>query len=237
MKSRSPILSCGPVCQLFEDCLDLSWKRHLRLKSCAVRAGTAEFELPQQTAWSLDPAGLAVEGPGAVAALRMLLKEDLRGLLIGSLRPHRELAFATQAFVPETLTVGDKAGEGIQLLGSAQRRDVLVQNLSSRRLHRIGFDDIVPLGIGIAVQRIQRDCGRRYVTGMVAGVAGHHLRACEILLIDVRDHLHHLARRLLLRCVEHPIYFVATRAGVAIGAIQTQRIRHDAHGPQEIVRG
>src|SRR5207342_1831901 len=65
--------------------------------------------------------------------------------------------------------------------------------------------------------------------------ARHLLRATELRAVDLRDHLDHPASGLLELCVDDPIDLVAARAGVAVGAIEAQGRRNDAHTADEII--
>ena len=71
----------------------------------------------------------------------------------------------------------------------------------------------------------------------MAAPAGHHLPSGEIVAIDGRHHLDHLARPHLLRCIGCPIHFHRAGAGMTIRAVKSQRRAHDPHRPHEVVNG
>jgi hypothetical protein len=69
----------------------------------------------------------------------------------------------------------------------------------------------------------------------MAGPAGHALGAAEGRAVDRGDHLDHLPRALLDGRVEHPIDLVAAGARMAVGAVEAETGRHDAHRADEVV--
>ncbi len=223
--------------QTGEECFDLAGESHHRVHPGAVQFASRQLELRHRGARLFDPAHLAIKRANAVSPLRVILEDDLRGALIGSFGENLEAATAAQRFVTFTGAGGDEAGEAGDLLGSAERRNIFVDNLGASRLTGSGRDDVIFFVVGSAVESIERDRGPGNFAAVMASPAGHHLRAAEVSFIDGADHINHLARSFLLRGIEYPIDFVAAGTRVAIRAIKTQVCRYDPHGRHEVVHG
>ena len=132
----------------------------------------------------------------------------------------------------------DEAGERGGLLRAADRLDVLVEDLIRHRRERILRDD------GVRIGRQQRpvldgEVGNRArrIGAAMAGPAGHHLAAAEVVLVDLLHHLDHAARHLLPRVVGGKPGPVAIVRHVAVLARHAERRRKEPHRRHELIDG
>src|SRR2546425_3845114 len=69
----------------------------------------------------------------------------------------------------------------------------------------------------------------------MAGPAGHSLHAAEVGAIDGGHHLHHPARGLLSRRVDHEIRLIGAGVWVTVRTVETKIRRDESHARYEVV--
>ena len=189
----------------------------------------------EEPARRADPARLPVVRPRADTAVRVLRKMNPHAAPVRSLRKDLECGGTAQPREPDALA-GSHEALRRQFL-CAHGLDVFIQNLGGRRLARSGPDNVLLLIVRRPVQFVEGNRGRRSVLASMAGPASYHLRACEVVLVDRRHHIHHLPGHPLLRLgVANPIHRVRARSGMTVGAIVAHSVGHHAHRAQKIAR-